>query len=133
MFFYRLVKFVGAQRLETGQRVQCLQRRVDLARFTAAIGAFGIAHGGRGPRRQTELGLVDDLTHQERRHAACDQTESEWKPETFTNHSGGQELFTLLPFGKRYRTITTKSERHRRSFYPSAVRQLNGADTLTKC
>ena len=43
------------------------------------------------------------------------------------------DLFTLLPSGKRYRAITTKSERHRRSFYPSAIRQVNGADPLAKC
>ena len=35
------------------------------------------------------------------------------------------DLFKLLPSGKRYRAIRTRTERFRKSFYPSAIRILN--------
>ena len=35
-------------------------------------------------------------------------------------------LFELLPFGKRYRCIKTKMTRFNNSFYPQALRYLNG-------
>src|SRR4029434_7779907 len=33
-------------------------------------------------------------------------------------------LFTLLPSGRRLRSLNSRTERHRRSFYPQAVRHL---------
>ncbi len=41
-----------------------------------------------------------------------------------SNHSGNC-LFTLLPSGKRFRSMMAKTERLRRSFYPQAIRLLN--------
>ena len=43
------------------------------------------------------------------------------------------DYFLLLPSGKRFRSIVSRSERHRKSFYPSAVRLLNGKDPLLRC
>ena len=34
-------------------------------------------------------------------------------------------LFELLPSGKRYRSVKTRTTRHKNSFYPQAVRHLN--------
>uniref|UniRef100_A0AAX7SSM7 Reverse transcriptase domain-containing protein n=1 Tax=Astatotilapia calliptera TaxID=8154 RepID=A0AAX7SSM7_ASTCA len=36
-------------------------------------------------------------------------------------------LFTLLPSGRRYRSLRTKTTRYRNSFFPTAVRLLNSA------
>ncbi len=45
------------------------------------------------------------------------------------NHQGlkspGNCLFTLLPSGKRFRSLIAKTERLRRSFFPKAIRLLN--------
>ncbi len=41
-----------------------------------------------------------------------------------SNHPGNR-LFTLLPSGKRFRSMMAKTERLRRSFYPQAIRLLN--------
>ncbi len=41
-----------------------------------------------------------------------------------SNHPGNR-LFTLLPSGKRFRSVMAKTERLRRSFYPQAIRLLN--------
>ncbi len=41
-----------------------------------------------------------------------------------SNHPGNH-LFTLLPSGKRFRSMMAKTERLRRSFYPQAIRLLN--------
>ncbi len=41
-----------------------------------------------------------------------------------SNHPGNR-LFTLLPSGKRFRSMIAKTERLRRSFYPQAIRLLN--------
>ncbi len=41
-----------------------------------------------------------------------------------SNHPGNC-LFTLLPSGKRFRCLMAKTERHRRSFFPQAIRLLN--------
>ncbi len=41
-----------------------------------------------------------------------------------SNHPGNG-LFTLLPSGKRFRSLMAKTERLRRSFFPQAIRLLN--------
>ncbi len=41
-----------------------------------------------------------------------------------TNHPGNS-LFFLLPSGKHFRSMMTKTERLRRSFFPQAIRLLN--------
>ncbi len=41
-----------------------------------------------------------------------------------SNHPGNC-LFTLLPYGKRFRSLMAKTERLRRSFFPQAIRLLN--------
>ncbi len=41
-----------------------------------------------------------------------------------SNHPGNQ-LFILLPSGKRFRSLMAKTERLRRSFFPQAIRLLN--------
>ncbi len=41
-----------------------------------------------------------------------------------SNHPGNC-LFTLLPSGKRFRSLMAKTERLRRSFFPQAIRLLN--------
>ncbi len=41
-----------------------------------------------------------------------------------SNHPGNH-LFCLLPSGKRFRSMMTKTERLRRSFFPQAIRLLN--------
>ncbi len=41
-----------------------------------------------------------------------------------SNHPGNC-LFTLLPSGKRFRSLMAKTERLRRSFFPKAIRFLN--------
>ncbi len=41
-----------------------------------------------------------------------------------SNHPGNR-LFTLLPSGKRFRSVMAKTERLRRSFYPQDIRLLN--------
>ncbi len=41
-----------------------------------------------------------------------------------SNHPGNC-LFTLLPSGKRFRSLIAKTERLRRSFFPKAIRLLN--------
>ncbi len=41
-----------------------------------------------------------------------------------SNHPGNC-LFTLLPSGKRFRSLMAKTERLRRSFFPTAIRLLN--------
>ncbi len=41
-----------------------------------------------------------------------------------SNHPGNR-LFTLLPSGKRFRSVMAKTERLRRSFYPQVIRLLN--------
>ncbi len=41
-----------------------------------------------------------------------------------SNHPGNR-LFTLLPSGKRFRSMMARTERLRRSFYPQAIRLLN--------
>uniref|UniRef100_A0A2D4KJI5 Alkylated DNA repair protein AlkB homologue 8 N-terminal domain-containing protein n=1 Tax=Micrurus paraensis TaxID=1970185 RepID=A0A2D4KJI5_9SAUR len=38
----------------------------------------------------------------------------------------GQHFFTLLPLGRRYRSIASHTNRLKNSFYPWAVRLLNG-------
>ena len=40
----------------------------------------------------------------------------------------GYGLFSLLRSGSRYRSLAAKTERLRKSFYPQAVRYLNGTD-----
>ena len=40
----------------------------------------------------------------------------------------GYGLFSLLRSGNRYRSLAAKTERLRKSFYPQAVRYLNGTD-----
>ncbi|XP_070402432.1 adhesion G protein-coupled receptor D2 isoform X5 [Nothobranchius furzeri] len=47
------------------------------------------------------------------------------KPSDSSHPSNG--LFTLLPSGKRYRSLWTKTTRSRNSFFPTAVRLLNSA------
>ena len=37
----------------------------------------------------------------------------------------GHNLFQLLPSGRRYRTMYTKTTRHRNSFFPLAVTLVN--------
>ncbi len=34
-------------------------------------------------------------------------------------------LFVLLPSGRRYRSLSTKTARHKNSFFPQAVSHLN--------
>ncbi len=46
-----------------------------------------------------------------------------------SNHPGNC-LFTLLPSGKRFRCLMTKTERLRRSFFPQAIRLLNSTQPL---
>ncbi len=41
-----------------------------------------------------------------------------------SNHPGNH-LLILLPPGKRFRSMMAKTERHRRSFFPQAIRLLN--------
>ncbi len=41
-----------------------------------------------------------------------------------SNHPGNC-LFTLLPYGKRFRCLMAKTETLRRSFFPQAIRLLN--------
>ncbi len=41
-----------------------------------------------------------------------------------SNHPGNH-FFTSLPSGKRFRSMTAKTERLRRSFFPQAIRLLN--------
>ena len=42
-------------------------------------------------------------------------------------HHPGQHHFKLLPSGRRFDVEFTKTERLRKSFYPTAIRALNGA------
>ena len=42
-----------------------------------------------------------------------------------SNHPGDLNPFTLLPSGKRFRSMMAKTERLWRSFYPQAIRLLN--------
>ncbi len=46
-----------------------------------------------------------------------------------SNHPGNC-LFTLLPSGKRFRSLMAKTERLRRSFFPQAIRLLNSTQPL---
>ncbi|KAF7653031.1 hypothetical protein LDENG_00088520 [Lucifuga dentata] len=39
----------------------------------------------------------------------------------------GHHLFTLLPSGRRYRSLKTHTSRFQNSFYPSAIRELNSS------
>ena len=39
----------------------------------------------------------------------------------------GHKLFELLPSGRRYRSIKTRTNRLKNSFYPTAIISLNGA------
>ncbi|KAK0148968.1 hypothetical protein N1851_010652 [Merluccius polli] len=39
----------------------------------------------------------------------------------------GHKLFTLLPSGRRYRSLRSRTSRFRNSFFPSAVTLLNSA------
>ncbi len=48
-----------------------------------------------------------------------------------SNHPGNC-LFTLLPSGKRFRSLMAKTERLRRSFFPQAIRLLNSNWTQTQ-
>ncbi len=45
------------------------------------------------------------------------------------NHSGpltpAHSLFELLPSGRRYRTLSTRTTRHRNSFFPQAIHLMN--------
>ncbi len=43
-----------------------------------------------------------------------------------SNHPGNR-LFTLLPSGKRFRSLMAKTERLRRSFFPQDIRLLNSS------
>ena len=44
----------------------------------------------------------------------------------------GHKLFQLLPSGRRYRSMNTKTNRLLNSFYPTAITSLNAAKTKTK-
>ncbi len=46
-----------------------------------------------------------------------------------SNHPGNC-LFTLLPSGKRFRSLMARTERLRRSFFPQAIRLLNSTQPL---
>ncbi len=48
-----------------------------------------------------------------------------------SNHPGNC-LFTRLPSGKRFRCLMAKTERLRRSFFPTAIRLLNSKSSLLK-
>ena len=41
-------------------------------------------------------------------------------------HHPGSSLFELMKSGRRYRSITTRTNRFCNSFFPSAVRAMNG-------
>ena len=49
------------------------------------------------------------------------KAESILKDDTHPGHT----FFELLPSGKRYRTIATKTERSRNTFYPCAVKAMS--------